>query len=320
MEAMRTEAEFSAQAERYRRELQLHCYRMLGSYEESEDMVQETLLRAWRKRDAFEGRSSLRTWLYSIATNASLDALRKDPRRARGVPGPATPELAWLQPYPDKLLEGIPADEDEPDAVVVARETVELAYLVAIQHLPPRQRAVLILRDVLGWPAKDTAAALDTSVASVNSALQRARATMQENLPEQRSQWSAGGEPTAEERALLDRFLEATEQADGEAFVAIFHEDLTFAMPPQPGLFHGREAIVKSWFDNGFGSAEWGDMTGIWTMANGQPALANYVRRPGETKFTPVALDVLRVVDGKVAEILTFEPTLFPAFDLPATL
>jgi RNA polymerase sigma-70 factor (TIGR02960 family) len=169
------EAAFSELVERYRPEMQVHCYRMLGSYEDSEDAVQETLLRAWRRRETFEGRSTFRAWLYRIATNACLDALGRRERRLQTATGA---EVPWLQPYPDRLLEEVAASEEEPGALVVAKETIELAFIVAIQHLPPRQRAVLILRDVLGWTAKDTAALLETSVASVNSALQRARGAL----------------------------------------------------------------------------------------------------------------------------------------------
>ena len=198
----RQESEFAALVERHRRELQVHCYRMLGSFEDSEDLVQETFLRAWRKRASFSsgGPSSFRAWLYRIATNACLDVLRSRPRRVlppqvapAGDPAapPSPPaDLPWLQPYPDRLLEPIAPAEDEPGAVVVARETIELAFLAAIQHLPPRQRAVLILRDVLGWSAKDTASLLDASVASVNSALQRARATLRDRLGERRTEWA----------------------------------------------------------------------------------------------------------------------------------
>ena len=184
------EPAFSRLAERHRRELHVHCYRMLGSFEDAEDTVQETFLRAWRRRETFEGRSTFRAWLYRIATNACLDQLAK--RR----PDPATGgEVPWLQPYPDRLLDELPAgDADEPETVAVARETIELAYLVAVQHLAPRPRAVLILREVLGWPAKDVAELLGDSVNSVNSALQRARAGMREHLPAERQDWSGGEE------------------------------------------------------------------------------------------------------------------------------
>ena len=226
---------------------------MLGSFEESEDLTQETFLRAWRRRETYEARASLRAWLYRIATNACLDVLEKRPR----TPSPSG-EIAWLQPYPDELLEAIPADQDEPDAEIVARETIELAYMVAIQHLAPRPRAVLILRDILGWRAKETAAALDISVAGVNSALQRARAGMKEHLPEQRLEWDAAG--SAAERELLARYVEATEAADAHALAALMHEDARFSMPPEPGLWVGRDTIVDAWISGGFGSDDLGQL------------------------------------------------------------
>jgi RNA polymerase sigma-70 factor (ECF subfamily) len=315
-----TEREFVALIERHRRELQLHCYRMLGSYEESEDMVQETMLRAWRGRASFEGRSSLRAWLYKIATNACLDLLRRRPRPA--VPheaGGAPSEIPWLQPYPDRLLDEIPSRDAGPDAVVVARETVELAFLVAIQHLPPSQRATLILRDVLGWSAKETAALLDTSVASANSALQRARATLQDQLPEQRTEWRPASEPTEEERELLQRYMDAHERADSGAVIDMLHEQVRFTMPPQPTLFDGYDAVAE-FFRDAFGPGIPGDFKLVATSANGQPAAANYVRAPGDTDYRAMSFDVLRFEDGRLAEITTFEPSMFAAFGLPETL
>src|SRR5215470_9820637 len=213
------ESAFGALVERYRRELQVHCYRMLGSFEDSEDLVQETFLRAWRKREGFEGRSTFRTWLYRIATHACLDFLDRHPRQPlprqrMPPPGPLASvlppaEIPWLQPYPDRLLEPIAPSDTEPDAALVAKETIELAFLAAIQHLPPRQRAVLILRDVLGWSASETAALLEMSVVAVKSALQRARPTLKQHLPEQRLHWAPSSEPTAEERMLLQRYVDA---------------------------------------------------------------------------------------------------------------
>ena len=192
------EAAFAEAAERHRRELQVHCYRMVGSLEESEDLVQETFLRAWRGRRGFRGRSSLRTWLYRIATNACLDALERRPRRILAADvAPADPaatdmpeaDLPWLQPYPDALLDEIPDEAAGPAALAESRETIELAFLAAIQHLPPRQRAALVLRDVLGWSARETAALMETSVAAANSALQRAREALKAHLPAARSEW-----------------------------------------------------------------------------------------------------------------------------------
>jgi RNA polymerase sigma-70 factor (ECF subfamily) len=309
-----TEATFSEQAERYRHELRVHCYRMLGSFDEAEDMVQETFLRAWRKRDSFEARSTFRAWLYRIATNACLDALERRPRR------PSAGEVPWLQPYPDHLLEEIAADDDEPDAAVVAKETIELAYLAAIQHLPPRPRAVLILRDVLGWSAKDTASLLDLSVAAANSALQRARAGLKDHLPERRLEWAPGADPSREERALVQRYVDATENVDADAFLVLMREDAHFSMPPEPGMWVGAETIVNTWKEAGFGVGEFADFRTVVTRANRQPAVACYRRRPGESEYTPLALDVLRIEEGAVAEILAFHADVFPAFGLPQTL
>jgi RNA polymerase sigma-70 factor, ECF subfamily len=310
---------FAELVEPYRRELQVHCYRMLGSFEDAEDLVQETLLRAWRSRRTFRGRSSFRAWLYRIATNASLDALERRPRLVSAThASPA--ELPWLQPYPDRLLEGIAPGGDEPDAVVVERETIELAFLVAIQHLPPKQRAVLILRDVLGWSAKETAALLQTSTASVNSALQRARGALKKHLPPRRSEWAPGADPSDDERALLQRYVDASEQGDGKAIVALLREDARFTMPPEPVLVTGREEIVSFWADGGFGSDTFGRLRCLLTRANRQPAVAVYVRRAGDSEYRALALEVLRIEDGAVAEITTFEPALFPEFGLPPAL
>jgi RNA polymerase sigma-70 factor (ECF subfamily) len=308
------EAGFTALVERHRRELQVHCYRLLGSLEEAEDLTQETFLRAWRKRATFQGRSTFRAWLYRIATNACLDALEKRPRKASGG------EVLWLQPYPDELLEEVPAEGDEPDALVVARETIELAFMVAVQHLPPRPRAVLILRDVLGWSAKETAALLETSVPAANSALQRARAALKEHLPEQRSEWAPGQDPSAGERALIQRYIEASEQGDAHAIAALMRDDARFAMPPQPGLWTGRDEIVGYWLEGGFGTETFGQLRCLLTHANRQPAVANYVREPGKQAFEPLALDVLRIEGGQIAEIVTFDGSVFPAFGLPASL
>jgi RNA polymerase sigma-70 factor (ECF subfamily) len=306
------EAAFSALVERHRRELHVHCYRMVGSLEEAEDLTQETFLRAWRGRDTYAGRASIRAWLYRIATNVCLDALARRPRK------PVGGEVLWLQPYPDELLESLPAPGEEPAAEVVARETIELAFMVAVQHLPARQRAVLILRDVLGWSAKDTAALLDMSVPAANSALQRARGTMKAQLPEQRTDWTAAGD--AAERALIRRYIEASEQADAHAIAALMREDATFTMPPQPGRWSGRDVIVDSWLEGGFGAPEFGVLRCIPTRANRQPAVANYVLRPGDDTYRAMALDVLRIVDGAIADIVTFDDDLFLAFGLPAEL
>jgi RNA polymerase sigma-70 factor (TIGR02960 family) len=302
------QASFSALAEPHRRELRIHCYRMLGSFDEAEDLVQETFLRAWRARKSFAGRSTFRAWMYRIATNACLDALARRPAVTDAA------DLPHLQPFPDRLLPG----EDEPDAVVVARETIELAFLAAVQLVPPRQRAVLILRDVLGWPAKDAADLLETSVASVNSALQRARAALREHLPERRLEWSAERSP--QEDALVQRYVEASERGDAAALAEMLAEDARFSMPPEPGLYVGRDRIFAVWSEGGFGTEAFGDIRCLVTEANRQPAVANYVRAPDGEEYRGFALDVLRIEDGDIAEIVTFGPSVYPAFDLPLTL
>ena len=306
------QATFEALAERHRRELQLHCYRMLGSLEESEDLVQETFLRAWRRRETFEGRATARAWLYRIATNACLDALHKRRRKPQGG------EVPWLQPYPDELLEGIAEPGAEPDAAVVDKETIELAFMVAIQHLPPRPRAALILRDVLGWSAGEAAALLETSVAAVNSALQRARAGLKEHLPERRLEWSV--DATVAERALVERYMEANERGDIPALAALMREDATFSMPPQPGVWGGRDAIVTMWAESGFGTPAFGDNRSLATSMNRQPAVACYVRGPGADHYRARALDVLRIEDGAITEIVAFDGRLFASLGLPTRL
>ena len=307
------EPAFSGLAQRHRRELHVHCYRLLGSFEDAEDTVQETFLRAWRRRETFEGRSTFRAWLYRIATNACLDLLAK--RR----PQPATGgEVLWLQPYPDRLLDELPAgDADEPEALAVARETIELAYVVAVQHLAPRPRAVLILRDVLGWPAREVAELLGDSVNSVNSALQRARAGMREHLPAERQDWTGGENDTAT-RELVRRYTEASVAADVQALAAMLRDDVRFAMPPTPGLYVGRDAVIGNWIEDGFES-----MTGLRvvpTSANRQPALAAYLWNEGEGAYLPLTIDVLRITGGAVNEIFIFHADQFPRFGLPERL
>ncbi|TYK52821.1 RNA polymerase subunit sigma-70 [Actinomadura decatromicini] len=302
---------FSGLAERHRRELHVHCYRMLGSFEDAEDTVQETFLRAWRRRETFVGRSTFRAWLYRIATNACLDLL------ARRRPEPASGgEVPWLQPYPDRLLDELPAgDADEPESVAVARETIELAYLVAVQHLAPRPRAVLILRDVLGWPAKDVAELLGDSVNSVNSALQRARAGMREHLPAERQDWTGGAED-AGTRELVRRYTEASVATDIDGLTALLREDVRFSMPPTPGLHVGRDTIVNDWVDSGFEDLK--GLRGVQTAVNRQPAVAFYQWR--EDAYLPLTIDVLRVTGGTITEITTFHGDRFPQLGLPERL
>ena len=309
------EATFQALAGRHRRELHVHCYRMLASFDEAEDAVQETFLRAWRSRATFDG-EHLRAWLYRIATNVCLDLIGA---RKRQVPEMRSyAEVSWLTPYPDRMLDQIPSDEDQPDAVAVARETIELAFLAALQVLPPRQRAALLAREVLGLPAAETAALLDTSVAAANSALQRARATMQQHLPSHRSDWSAG-EPSSAERELLARFIEAHERCDATAALAAAAEDIRVTMPPYPWLYEGRDAVAPL-MERAFGPEREGDWRLLPTSANRMPAAASYLRRHGDSVFRPFKLDVLRAEGGVIAEITTFGPALFDDLGLPPAL
>jgi RNA polymerase sigma-70 factor (TIGR02960 family) len=310
------ERAFTASTEKHRRELHVHCYRMLASFEEAEDAVQETMLKAWRNRESFDGSELFRAWLYRIATNVCLDLIRKKGRRP--VAARSHAEVSWLQPYPDRLLDEVAPSELEPDAVAVNRETIELAFLAAMQHLPPRQRAALIVRDVLGWPATDTAGLLETSVAAANSALQRARATLQQNLPARRGEWVAG-ELSAEERDLLDRFIDAHERCDAAAALAIASENMRVTMPPAPYVFEGLDQI-RPLLERAFGPDRDGDWRLLPSMANRMPMAASYLRRPGDTVFRAFKSDVLRIENGRIAEITTFGYILFPHFGLPMTL
>ena len=307
------ESTFTGLAQRHRRELHVHCYRMLGSFEDAEDTVQETFLRAWRRRETFQGRSTFRAWLYRIATNACLDLL------AKCRPKPATGgEVLWLQPYPDRLLDELPAgDADEPETVAVARETIELAYLVAVQHLAPRPRAVLILRDVLGWPAKDVAELLGDSVNSVNSALQRARVGMREHLPAERQDWT-GDQQDARTRELVRRFTDASVATDVPALAAMLRDDVRSSMPPTPGVYVGRDAVVASWIEDGFDGMT--GLRGVPTTVNRQPAVAFYHWREQEGAYLPLTIDVLRITDGAITEVFIFHDYQFPRLGLPERL
>jgi len=323
---------FTSISERHRRELHVHCYRMLGSLNDAEDAVQETFLRAWRSRAtfAYRGPSSFRAWLYRVATNVCLDMLQKAPRTpfpwqpgspldaSSGTLLPPHSDLAWLQPYPDSWL-GVAPGEEQPEARVVAREMIELAFVVAIQLLPPTQRAALILRDVLGWSAKETAALLDTTVSAANSLLQRARATLKD-VPDHRSE---GVSPTAEERAVVRRYLDAHDRRDFAALALLLSEDARLTMPPTPTWFEGRDAITSlfaSWLDP-LSPGYVGEVRRVPIRANGQPGSAGYLRQPGDSAYRPLGLELLRIREGKVAELTLFVTAeLFPAFDLPATL
>ncbi|HSV39231.1 MAG TPA: RNA polymerase subunit sigma-70 [Nocardioidaceae bacterium] len=294
--------------QRHRRELQVHCYRMLASYDEAEDAVQDTYLRAWRSRETFDG-DHLRAWLYRIATNVCMDRVKAQQRQVSALNSAA--EVPWLTPYPDSELDG-------PDEVYVARETVELAFLVALQVLPVRQRAALLARDVVGMPAAETAELLGTSVAAANSALQRARETMKKHLPSHRSDWSAR-EVTPKEKELLAAFIDAHERCDAEAAVAVAAHDLRITMPPLPACFDGRDTIYPM-LKTAFGPERDGDWRLLPTMANRMPTAASYLRRPGDTVFRAFKFDVLRIEDDLIAEITTFGPELFAHFGLPDSL
>jgi len=301
--------------EEHRRELKAYCYRMLASPFEAEDAVQETLLRAWKSLDRFEGRSSLRSWLYRIATNVCLDLLDGKERRARPMDlGPAgepvienlhTPEVPWLQPVPDSLVA-------DPAEAVASRETIRLAFVAALQHLPPRQRAVLILCEVLRWKASEVAELLETSTASVNSALQRARATLEqvELTPE-----TTSGEP---DRELLERYVKAFEDYDVEALTDLIHEDATQSMPPFDLWLSGRDDIFAWWFGAGIG-CKGSRVIPAGSTANGSPAYGQYKPKENGEGHEPWALMVLEFSGGRIAEFTFFldVETLFPLFGLP---
>jgi RNA polymerase sigma-70 factor, ECF subfamily len=320
------ESAFATLSRRYRRELHVHCYRMLASFEDAEDLVQETMLRAWQKRESFEGRGSFRAWLYRIATNACLDFLAKHERvvmesdaQSSQSGAVAPPHVPWLQPYPDRLLDQA-ASPDDPDARVIAKETIELAFLVALQFLPPKQRAVLILRDVLDWSAKETAHLLGDSVPAVNGALQRARVRLRDRTPSHGSH-RAHSEPDAQVRAVLDQYVAATERGDAQAIARLMTEDAAFSMPPDPFTAVGRDRVVNSWIEGGFGAPPYDDFRCRITWVNRMPAVANYIRRPGEQLHRAFALDVLRIEDGLIAEITAFDlANRLDAFALPETI
>ncbi len=315
--------------EQHRRELTAYSYRMLGSGFEAEDAVQETMVRAWRGFDRFEGRATLRSWLYRIATNVCLDMAKGRERRARpmdfspartadGPLGDPLPEVTWLQPYPDDRL--LPASSDPAESAVL-RESVQLAFLALLQHLPPRQRAVLILREVLQWSAAEVADLLDTSVASVNSALQRARSTLSEHRSALTDEppISADGQPADDaQRLLLDRYVEAFERYDMAALVSLLHEDATLSMPPFDLWMRGPNEIT-GWM-LGIGAECRGSRL-IQTAANGSPAFGQYRIDPSGG-HSPWALQVIEISQGRVTGLNAFldTATLFPLFGLPAHL
>ena len=317
-------AAVEVQLEEHRKELTAYSYRMLGSPFEAEDAVQETFIRAWRAYDRFEGRAALRSWLYRIATNVCLDALEGRKRRALPMDlGPARepiesnlstlPEVTWIEPIPDGrvVTEGDPAD------VAVARETIRLAFVAALQHLPPRQRAVLILCEVLRWQAAEVAELLETSVASVNSALQRARATLEASELSATETKPSVGEADAE---LLARYVQAFERYDMEELTALIQEDATQSMPPFDLWLRGREDILAWWVGPGAGCR--GSRVIETSAANGAPAFGQYKPSATGEGYEPWALQVLEVEDGRIAGFTFFLDTerVFPLFGLPARL
>ena len=306
-------ARFALLVEPHRRELQVHCYRMLANFEDAQDLTQETFLRAWHKRESFRGHAALRTWLYRIATNACLDFLDK---RKPELPGEDL-ELPYLQPFPDRML------PEDPQESVVARETIELAFIVAVQHLPPRQRAVFILRDVVGWPASKAADALELTVASVTSALQRSRVTMREQLPDRRLDWRspATHELSTDERGVVKAYIDAHERNDLAALTALLRDDLRFAMMPDPGtVTTTAEEAVDGWVSGGLFRPGHDDWRGITTTVNRMPAAALYVRTADAPEHRLFAVALLHVVDGKIAELTGFDVSGKPWLGLPPTL
>ncbi|MFL5780074.1 MAG: sigma-70 family RNA polymerase sigma factor [Thermoleophilaceae bacterium] len=315
------EAAFERLVAPHRGALHAHCYRMLGSVHDAEDALQEALLRAWRGLPRFEGRSSLKSWLYTIGTNTSLSAIERRPKRVlpidygpaadpHGGPGEPIVESVWIEPYPDEALEDGVA---EPDARYEQREAVELAFVAALQHLPPNQRAVLILREVLGFSAKETASMLDTTTQSVNSALQRARATVEDRLPEQSQQATLRTLGDQKLQELVDRYVDAWERCDVDTVVAMLTEDASFAMPPLGTWFRGSDALrvfLAGWPMSG----EW-RWRSLQVRANGQVALAFYAWDPDENAYMPFALNVLTFAGERIADVTAFIARLTPTPD-----
>jgi RNA polymerase sigma-70 factor (ECF subfamily) len=318
----RANASFEKLAEPFRRELKLHCYRMLGSLHEAEDLVQETYLRAWRSFDSFEGpSSSFRAWLYRIATNACLDAIASRKHGQRLLPdqqvpatdtvqmpegAPAT-DVAWLEPYPDSHFEGIADDAPNPEARYASREAVQLAFVAAIRQLPPRQRAALLLCDVLGWAAAEATTLLGGSTASINSALQRARETLAKRYPDGRP--PVVPRPNPAQQKLLGRYLKAWEGHDVDGFVALLKEDATFTMPPWLQWYAGREAI-GSFFATAWRTC--GGLRLVPTAANGQPAFAVYERSGADAQWAAHSIHVLALQDEMISGHAFGLPPILP--------
>ncbi len=319
------EEAFAELVDPYRRELQLHCYRILGSLQDAEDQLQETLLAAWRGLERFEERASLRAWLYRIATNRCLNALRDRGRRPQEVPGMVEPpeptrraEPMWLEPYPDVLLEGLADEAPGPEARYETRESVGLAFMAGLQHMPPRQRAALVLRDVLGFRAAEVAEMLDSSEASVKGALRRARVTLDERLP------AGAGEHAAlprshQQRDLVGRFAAAVERGDTKSVVALLTDDAWLTMPPEPYEYQGGQAIARFLGDRE--TRRGGHLQLVPTGANGQPAFGCYLADPQAPIARAYGLMVLTMTGDQISAITWFgERSLFPRFGLPRTI
>lgn len=319
--------EFERLAEPFRREVRLHCYRMLGSLHEAEDLMQETYLRAWRSFASFDG-GSMRAWLYKIATNACLNALESRKHQQRYLPdqlGPAAEpaafgapatDIPWLEPYPDSNLEGIADAAPNPEALYTARESVQLAFVSAIQQLPPRQRAALMLCDVLGWASAEAAKLLDSTTASINSALQRARETLSKSYSDRRP--SIQSTPTLEQQKLLRRYLQAWEGHNVDNFVALLKEDATAVMPPWLQWLAGRE-IIGSFFAGAWKAC--GGLHLVPTAANGQPAFAVYEYSSADQRWNAHSIHVITLETDMISQVTLFiDPRLFDGFGLPRSL
>jgi RNA polymerase sigma-70 factor (ECF subfamily) len=323
-----SEQPYDRLVEPHRAELRAHCYRMLGSAQDAEDALQETMLRAWRGLPKFEARSSLRSWLYTIATNVCLKAIARRPKLVLPIdyapaadphdgPGPIV-ESVWIDPYPDAEL-GLDDALAGPDARYEQRESVELAFIAALQHLPARQRAVLILRDVLGFSAREAAGVLNATPASVDSALQRAHRTVDDRLPDRTQQATLRMLGDDRLRAIVDEYVAAWECADVDAVVALLADDAAMTMPPRPSWYRGPEAVaafLRDWALDGTTARRI-----VPTHANGQPALAHYTRNADGGAFVAHAIHVLTLAGAQIAEITVFlDPEAFPRFGLAAEL
>jgi RNA polymerase sigma-70 factor (TIGR02960 family) len=313
--------------EPYRRELQVHCYRMLGSFQDAEDALQDTLLAAWQGLEGFEGRASIRTWLYRIATNRCVDALRsasRRPAREWNMPGVEPPEptrlgeVVWLEPYPDALLEGAIDVPLDPEARYEQTETISLAFVTTLQVLPARQRAVLILREVLGYHADEVADMLDSTVESVNSALKRARSSLQRRVPPTGDREPPPAPDSPAEQALVARFVRAYDSGDVDALVTLLTADVSLSMPPIPLEYQGHDAVARFYASVGMRQGRTLDL--VPTRANGQLAFGVYVRAPTGGIRHGIGLDVLTLTGDRIRAITHFDNSVLPSFGLPRSL